>query len=85
MVRRQAVLLAAALGVILAGVGAIESDPTVNENQVGLHVCTAIPFLALCLRATRSSYLRLIDACITQLKAQGLSRTCHESKEEEAT
>ena len=30
-----------------------------------------------------SSYLRLIDSCITQLKAQGPSRTCTESKEEE--
>ena len=29
------------------------------------------------------SYLRLIDSCITQLKAQGPSRTCYESKEEE--
>ena len=29
------------------------------------------------------SYLRLIDLCITQLKAQGPSRTCNESKEEE--
>jgi len=29
------------------------------------------------------SYLRLIDSCITQLKAQGLSGTCNESKEEE--
>ena len=29
------------------------------------------------------SYLRLIDFCITQLKAQGPSRTCTESKEEE--
>ena len=29
------------------------------------------------------SYLRLIDSCITQLKAQGPSRTCDESKEEE--
>ena len=26
------------------------------------------------------SYLRLIDSCITQLKAQGPSRTCNESK-----
>ena len=31
-----------------------------------------------------ASYLRLIDSCITQLKAQGPSRTCNESKEEEA-
>ena len=29
------------------------------------------------------SYLTLIDSCITQLKAQGPSRTCNESKEEE--
>jgi len=29
------------------------------------------------------SYLRLIDACITQLKAHGPSRTCNESKEGE--
>ena len=28
------------------------------------------------------SYLRLIDFCITQLKAQGPSRTCTECKEE---
>jgi len=30
------------------------------------------------------SYLRLIDSCITQLKAQGPFRTCNESNEEEA-
>ena len=29
------------------------------------------------------SYVRLVDSCITQLKAQGPSRTCDESKEEE--
>jgi len=29
------------------------------------------------------SYLRRIDLCVTQLKAQGPSRTCNESKEEE--
>ena len=29
------------------------------------------------------SYLRLIDSCITQLKAQGPSRICNASKEEE--
>ena len=28
-------------------------------------------------------YLRLIDSCITQLEAQGPSRTCNESKVEE--
>ena len=30
------------------------------------------------------SYLRLIDSSTTQLKAQGPSRTCNESKKEEA-
>jgi len=30
-----------------------------------------------------ASYLRLVDSCITQLKAQGPSMTCNESKEEE--
>jgi len=35
------------------------------------------------LRAKRGSYLRLVDSCITQLKAQGPSRTCNDSKKEE--
>ena len=33
--------------------------------------------------AVAFSAARLIDSCITQLKAQGPSRTCNESKEEE--
>jgi len=33
--------------------------------------------------ATLQWHLRRIDSCITQLKAQGHSRTCDESKEEE--
>jgi len=33
---------------------------------------------------TVRSFLRLIDSCITQLKAQGPSRTCNEGKEEGA-
>jgi len=37
----------------------------------------------MCCGAEAGSYLRLIDSCITQLKAQGPSRTCNESKEEE--
>jgi len=32
-----------------------------------------------------SDDVRLIDCCITELKAQGPSRTCDESKEEEVT
>jgi len=34
-------------------------------------------------QGARTLYLRLMDSCITQLKAQGPSRTCNESKEEE--
>ena len=38
---------------------------------------------ASCTGEVAGSYLRLIDSCITQLKAQGPSRTYNESKEEE--
>ena len=37
----------------------------------------------MCRGSEAGSYLRLIDSCITQLKAQGHSRTCNESKEGE--
>ena len=37
----------------------------------------------MCCGTEAGSCLRLIDSCITQLKAQGPSRTCNESKEEE--
>ena len=37
----------------------------------------------MCSGSEAGSYLRPIDTCITQLKAQGPSRTCNESKEEE--
>ena len=40
-------------------------------------------FTEMCCGTEAGSYLRLIDSCITQLKAQGPSRTCNESKEEE--
>ena len=36
----------------------------------------------MCSGSEAGSYLRLIDSCITQLKAQGPSGTCNESKEE---
>ena len=39
--------------------------------------------LCLCKGSEAGSYLRLIDSCITQLKAQGPFRACNESKEEE--
>ena len=40
-------------------------------------------FTEMCSGSEAGSYLKLIDACITQLKAQGPCRTCNESKEEE--
>ena len=40
-------------------------------------------FAEMCSGSEAGSYLRLIDSCIPQLKAQGPSRTSNESKEEE--
>ena len=37
----------------------------------------------MCCGTEAGAYSRLVDTCITQLKAQGPSRTCNESKEEE--
>ena len=37
----------------------------------------------MCSGSEAGSYLRLVDSCITQLEAQGPSRTCNASKEEE--
>jgi len=37
----------------------------------------------MCSGTEAGSYLRRIDSCITQLKAQGPSRICNESKEEQ--
>ena len=37
----------------------------------------------MCCGEEEGSYCRLLDSCITQLKAQGPSRTCNESKEAE--
>ena len=40
-------------------------------------------FTEMCCGTEAGSYLRLIDSCITQIKAQRPSRTCNESKEED--
>jgi len=40
-------------------------------------------FTEMCCVTEVGSYVRLIDSCNTQLKAQGPSRTCNDSKEEE--
>jgi hypothetical protein len=37
----------------------------------------------MCCGTEAGLYLKLMDSCITQLKAQGPSRTCNESKKEE--
>jgi len=37
----------------------------------------------MCSGSEAGSYLRLVDSCITRLEAQGPSRTCNASKEEE--
>jgi len=40
-------------------------------------------FTEMCCGTEAGSYLRLIDSCVTQLKAPGPSRTCNECKEED--
>jgi len=50
-----------------------DSEPAGKSNH----------FTEMCCGTEAGSYLRLIDSCITQLKAQGTARTCKESKEEE--
>ena len=52
------------------------TPPRVEEDQASESDYRVIP------PSEADSYLRLIDSCITQLKAQGPSRTCNESKEE---
>ena len=46
----------------------------INKNNHSTEMCSGYE---------AGSYLRLMDSCITQLKAQGPFRTCDESKEEE--
>ena len=45
-------------------------------------MCNSHPH-GMCSGSEAGSYLVLIDSCITHRKAQGLSGTCSESKEEE--
>ena len=53
----------------------------VREHPSGIESCTDL--VQFSISTETGSYFRLIDSCITQLKAQGPSRTCNESKEEE--
>ena len=58
--------------------------PALVDGRVVLQLEDHLPPPNRCVVVTEAgSYLRLIDFCITQLKAQGPSRTCNESKEEE--
>ena len=45
-----------------------------QQNTKGTEMCSG---------SEAGSYLRLIDSCVTQLKAQAPSRICNESGEEE--
>ena len=51
--------------------------------SLGLRVHETQGLVVMCSGSEAGSYLRLIDSCITQIKAQEPSRTCNESKEEE--
>ena len=56
------------------------------DTLVSPPACTLVSPLVrgdMCSGSEAGSYLRLLDSCITQLKAQGPSRTCNESKEED--
>ena len=50
-----------------------------SPQQQAQHLLHRVP-LRGSLHSEEGSYLRLIDSCITQRKAQGPSRTCNESK-----
>ena len=51
-------------------------------NGVGVHA-NLLRLVGNSLQIEAGSHLKLIDSCITQLKAEGPSRTWTESKEEE--
>ena len=61
---------------LLAGQMALGRDTLVR-------VCGSHDAGSMCCGNDEGSYLRMIDSCISQLEAQGPSRTCNESKEEE--
>jgi len=44
--------------------------------------CVSSP-IQMCSGSETGSYSRLIDSCITQLKAQGPARTCNENKKDD--
>ena len=46
-------------------------------------VVTTPGITSMCSASEAGSYLRRIDSCIIEVKTQGPSRTCNESKEDE--
>jgi len=64
------------------------SEPNQEEQRESAEpdreTCRSVPGARpACFSCRPGSYLRLTDSCITQLKAQGPSRTCNQRKEEE--
>ena len=60
----------------------MSEDLVQDELAAGRHIdCNHST--EMCSGSEAGSYLKLIDSCITQIKAHGPSRTCNESKEEE--
>ena len=61
----------------------LESNKEEGEEEEGRLLPTRMVSWSRAAQTCMSRILRLIDSCITQLKAQGPSMTCNESKEEE--
>ena len=59
------------------------TNPDFIAERNKVHPLQLSHLTKMCSGSEAGSYLRLIDSCITQLKAHGPSRTCNESKEEE--
>jgi len=54
-----------------------------QDQYAGRSCCCSCARDGMCSSSEAGSYVRLIYSCTTQLQAQGPSRTCNESKEEE--
>ena len=66
--------------VVVAGYEAVTGYELISEVRP---TAPTPYFTDMCSGSEAGSYLRRIDACITQLQAQGPARTCNESREEE--
>ena len=59
------------------------TNPTGRVHAPVLNAPASVHLTKMCCGTEAGSYLRLIDSCVTQLKAQGPFRTCNENEEEE--